>query len=357
MNKTRNMQMDIVKGIAIILIVLGHTGFPGTHFVYLFHLAIFYFVSGYFFKDKYSENINSVKKYIFDKIKRLYLPYLFANVLCILCNNVFIYFKLYSSSSHIYYSFFDIVKEIVKKIFLQGQCEMVGATWFLPTLLLISIIYCFNDYFLKKIVPMQKNIIQFIVGVIFLIIGYILAKQNINIKIFELPVLTCYILFDFGVKFSRNISQYNLDMFQKICIIFILIIGLSVLNQFGSIELSKNCYTNVIYFLTVSIMGCVLVYEIAYFISKLKFLNRLLQYIGQESLIIMIGHLAVFKLVNVIGVFKYNLSIEQIARFPVAFKGGYWWIIYTSLSIALCIFIKFVWIKIKQLIIKRKNNI
>ena len=49
----RNLQIDIARGIGIILVVLGHAAFPYTHFIYLFHLAIFFIMAGYFFKDEY----------------------------------------------------------------------------------------------------------------------------------------------------------------------------------------------------------------------------------------------------------------------------------------------------------------
>ena len=44
---------SIMKGLGIIFVVAGHTAYSPVHnFVYLFHLAVFYFVAGYFFKDK-----------------------------------------------------------------------------------------------------------------------------------------------------------------------------------------------------------------------------------------------------------------------------------------------------------------
>ena len=42
----RSLYWDIFKGLAIIMIVFGHTGHGGA-FVYLFHLALFFFVTGF----------------------------------------------------------------------------------------------------------------------------------------------------------------------------------------------------------------------------------------------------------------------------------------------------------------------
>ena len=45
--KERNVHIDIIKGIGIILMVYGHAAAPFKHFIYLFHMAIFFMASGY----------------------------------------------------------------------------------------------------------------------------------------------------------------------------------------------------------------------------------------------------------------------------------------------------------------------
>ena len=54
MESKRNTTMSIVKGLAIILMVLGHAEAPGqiTTFIYLFHMPVFFMASGYFFSRK-----------------------------------------------------------------------------------------------------------------------------------------------------------------------------------------------------------------------------------------------------------------------------------------------------------------
>ena len=53
----RNNYWDCVKGIAILSVILGH-GFQITHdFVYTYHLALFFFVSGFFYnEEKYGDS-------------------------------------------------------------------------------------------------------------------------------------------------------------------------------------------------------------------------------------------------------------------------------------------------------------
>ena len=68
----RNHTIDILKGIAILLVVLGYTKFAGTGFIYLFHMAVFFMASGYFYKDKYSDSVKSVGSALFKRVKTLY---------------------------------------------------------------------------------------------------------------------------------------------------------------------------------------------------------------------------------------------------------------------------------------------
>ena len=49
---------NIVKGIGIILVVVGHLYWDFTQFIYLFHLPLFFFVSGYLYNEKNMEMIH-----------------------------------------------------------------------------------------------------------------------------------------------------------------------------------------------------------------------------------------------------------------------------------------------------------
>lgn len=49
--KKRDLTIDIAKGICIFLVVLGHCHNAGfiRHYIYLFHMPLFFFLSGMFF--------------------------------------------------------------------------------------------------------------------------------------------------------------------------------------------------------------------------------------------------------------------------------------------------------------------
>ena len=81
----------ILKAMAIIAVVAGHTMYaPVEDFVYLFHIPLFYFCTGYFFKDRY---IYNKLDFIKGRFKRLYIPAFCYGLLFLLLYNIF--FSLY----------------------------------------------------------------------------------------------------------------------------------------------------------------------------------------------------------------------------------------------------------------------
>ena len=70
----RDLTWDAIKGIAILLMVVGHSGCPYylRNFIYLFHMGLFYYASGHFFKAK---GVEGFLPFFKKKIKGLYWPF------------------------------------------------------------------------------------------------------------------------------------------------------------------------------------------------------------------------------------------------------------------------------------------
>ena len=79
----RNITFTILSAIGIVLILLGHLDygiltFGGLFPYYSYHVMIFVFVSGYFYK---SDDEAHLLQFVLRKAKRLLLPYMIWNVL------------------------------------------------------------------------------------------------------------------------------------------------------------------------------------------------------------------------------------------------------------------------------------
>ena len=67
-------RVNVLKALAILLVVSGHLEFSllGMFAPYSFQLALFFFISGYLFKEKYLDEVSS---FIEKRLKTLLLPY------------------------------------------------------------------------------------------------------------------------------------------------------------------------------------------------------------------------------------------------------------------------------------------
>ena len=79
--KTRIDYFDVLRGIGIVYMVLGHIylGEVFDKYIHAFHMPIFFFVSGYFYNgDKYK----AAKNYLLHEMRTLMVPYTFFVIIC-----------------------------------------------------------------------------------------------------------------------------------------------------------------------------------------------------------------------------------------------------------------------------------
>ena len=126
MEATHYAFVDILKGIAILLIVYGHIT-PGavpfvTDYVSTFHIPLFFFVSGLLYNDaKYKNDFRSFAK---NRLKGLVLPFLYFSIIVAL-------------------GYFFIADDYLQfLIHLLSSGWTAGyALWFLPVLILVEFAY------------------------------------------------------------------------------------------------------------------------------------------------------------------------------------------------------------------------
>ena len=83
--KKRIAYIDILRGIGILLMVMGHVGFGSrfSHYIHAFHMPLFFVVSGYFYSAK-ADLISLAKK----RTKTLLIPYLVVGLVSCLLSNL-----------------------------------------------------------------------------------------------------------------------------------------------------------------------------------------------------------------------------------------------------------------------------
>lgn len=371
----RDQRIDIVKGLGIFLMVAIHAGCVFLGFTSSFHMAIFFIASGYLYNNKYSDNIQSMGKFVFKKIKGLWLPYFLFSTLFVLLNNFFININVYTNNQMIlqsesqykvlseYFSFADMAKKILNAGLFRTNTQLGGALWFFETLFIVVILYAIFDFLIRKITKSVKiNLcIQLFISIAFSAVGYYLGLKQIYLSFCIERVFTVYILIFLGVL----IKKYSwLEMIKKLNIIVkavtAVLSGVAIYVYyafFGGVSLSINITYNPVCFVIISFLGFIFLYVIADIICT--YINRIakvIAYFSIRAVPIIAVHFLAFKIVSVIGVVFFGMDSYLIASFPVLFTDGFWWIAYTIVGIGVPLLLDFPYIKLKSKIHNRSLN-
>lgn len=141
--KERDISLDFVRGMGMILVVLGHTLGVYTVFIYLFHVPAFFIVSGALFKST-----DNIRTDLYKKWRRLYIPNLKYGIIFLILHNVFVSWGIYDATNN--YDTRDYLRAAVK-VLCFGNEQMGGAMWFLRSLFFAYCLYLMYTW-LKSIV-------------------------------------------------------------------------------------------------------------------------------------------------------------------------------------------------------------
>ena len=261
----RDSSFDIMKGIAILLVVLGHSvpdqasvngiaSYPlylMRTIIYSFHMPVFFFVSGYFMHIPLKEGF---QKFVKDKSIRLMVPYFTIGLL---------YFPFKLSLSK--FASQQIDPQNIWKIFIGINPD--GELWFLYCLFFISILIGL----LVKRVNWGLLIISFIIGIF---------SEKINI--FSMPMISEILYFQFFYILGLYIKKYALlDYMKSIGIVLTSMVIFSV----GNYALLHDINVFKILTLITAVSGITITYYIANQISfRISLYKTLLFFLGTVSM-------------------------------------------------------------------------
>lgn len=327
MENKRNQYIDILKGIGIASIVLGHScayifknNVPMGPFVYTYHLMIFMFIIGYMFNcDKFESDKNYKYIYIGKQIIKMLSLYFLYNLVFVLAHNSFV--KLHMIDAEVY-QFKDMIKYIFAGIQFISHEKLLGAMWFIPMMLFAKIIF---------IILYSKNIFNHRMANIIsigLLTGTIGSLLSINDGFFLYFIQVSFIAVSFislGIiykKYEKNISNFvtNWSWMPSAIIIFI------ILKQYTTtIDLSNNQLINPLIFYVLSLLGIYFCLSLAKTINNFKTSSNLFTTLGENSFHIMAMHLLIIKILD-IG-YAYLKGIKDyalVSKFPYAFSDKLW---------------------------------
>lgn len=234
----RNEKVDMLRGIAVILVLAGHglglvlndEGAGGGYafaydMIYAFHMPLFFMISGYVYKS----NKEKVSKILIKNIIIFYIPYLFFNY-------------LYWAERIIASRIFGL--QLARNDYPSAiQLLWTGdsMTWFLLSMLLVKIVFNMLDIYASDVITLsvfsllfwfscifpQNKLFYYLQWGIFFCVGYVIRRYFVDRKWMNIIYIACVNMFLIGV--DRYILS-GLDKFVKI------FVGISIFIMYMSIE-------------------------------------------------------------------------------------------------------------------------
>ncbi|WP_455544271.1 acyltransferase family protein [Intestinibacter sp.] len=253
--------LDIAKGFAILLVVLGHIydmSNPIKIWIYSFHMPLFFVISGILCNHT-NQKERTISNVIISKFKSLIIPYIFFELLAIFISMIQNDFT------------FDAFKiNIINSIFM--YCK-AGATWFLPCLFVAEVVFIFMVKYV------ENNKLCWLFSALIFLIPFSI-EANHQYIIVPLRCFTAFGFISFGYYMYNIVIEKELS-FPILIVLLTLNIVLGELNR--CVDLWSLGFNNIFLYIASALFGTLF---IIFSFKKIKG-NIILEYLGTNTIIIM----------------------------------------------------------------------
>lgn len=374
MNK-RNTTFTILSAIAMILVIMGHLGFDALTFCglfpyYSYHVLIFVFVSGYFYKP---ENETQVAHYILHKVKMLLVPYFLWNLVYGL-----IAMALRNAGFQIGGEF--TLWNLFVAPFIGGHQFMYNATaWFVPALFMLEVCNVVGRKLLSAI--HIKN--EWLIMALYLAVGcfaVFMAKRGSVYDYYKIPgrLMVMAPSLQLGRLYREKLEKVDLTP-SIIYIPLLLVMNLVIGRTHGGLAYSVVWVTGfantpLTPFIT-ALTGIALWLRISKLLARLiskcsegNVVRRFVEYFGAHTYDVMMHQLIIFMAVKEVVFLMYKQGVALVSDFDVTMymsdvyysyvPGGIeaFKLVYVICAIAGSLAIGAAVRRIGRLVIKKKGN-
>lgn len=293
-----NRQFRILSALGIIFVVAGHLGcgafeLGGLFPYYSFHVFVFLFVSGYFYREEAEQRIGS---YILRKVRTLLLPYFLWNL----------FYGIVAQLLHL--TGFGIGGDLslwtlFAAPFVDGHQFMYNfPAWFVPALFLVEVI----NVLMRKILGMLHLKNEWLIFAGCMLFGILTVKLAIGGHVWgwhKIPGRLLFMLpgFQMGRIYKEKLEKHDT---LPDGIYLLIVVGMQILISvfgnglaFSTVWVSSFASGAVIPYLTV-ITGIAFWLRIAGILEKIPETSKHLVCIGQNTFQIMMHHAMVFMLIK-----------------------------------------------------------
>lgn len=266
---------DIAKGIAIMLMILGHTEAPvmirGA--IFSFHMPFFVIANGYFIKSY------DIKRTFLRSVRSLLVPYM---IVCML--SAVVYPIVQSGDGPAWSLFLHKIKAMVggmSKISTRFQSfDSVWVIWFVCALFITRNLYVVIMHFFQK----NKWICYGLIAVL-AYAGYRIGQDYAFLPWSLDVALVALIFMAFG-DWMRRSGFLDKGLVCTLLLPFVVWVSCVLLLR-SSIDMSMRSYPAGIFTLIEAIAGSILLISVSRYLEHFRWIGAALAWIGKNSMIIL----------------------------------------------------------------------
>lgn len=343
----RNTSISICKGLAIILMVIGHAECPGLlmNFIYLFHMPIFFITAGYFFKRTY---LDDPWTFVAKRFKGLYVPMVKWSIFFLLIHNLMFQIGVLNEQFGNWeggvthpYNLRMWLHRLVTIVFSMGGYDefLAGAFWFFRALLISSILFLV----LYKLLDGRH---KWLTGMrpVWLIcvacLAFAMVKINWSLKITTvvqggIRETWGVLFFAIGVLYRHYESKIYKHWLLALAFCGLLVGG-SYLHLSGMTLKPKML--DVLTLPITGTIGFLMVHYVAGVIDRREnMVKRFLVHCGEMTIYIYVFHIISYKVVSLVKIWWYGLDWGQVGCHMVIHEhnGDGFWVLYTIAGVGL----------------------
>lgn len=327
--------IDIFKGLAIILVVVGHSTGLFNAYIYQFHVAAFFFISGWVAKF----DGTSLFKDLLKKARTLIIPLLLMIVIfgivtnCMNTCGIYKYFWDEGSSQSVFRLMINFLEN-------GTMVDLLGAAWFVEVLFFTSII----SHFLY-VLTWKNKYIFIILTVTVYILGYYAMRHKCALPYGADMALLAqgYYGTGFFLKsvvpeelFGKKRKSVILDGLFFLITSFFMYLMKEKLNGVNLMNMADR-EINSLGWTTIAVAnGIIWLYSLSQIIScdDFKTLKNGLIYIGRNTMGIMLFHFLFFRLTAVLLFASEKVEITELKNLvPSTEVGNTFWLLYVFISV------------------------
>lgn len=275
----REKYLDIAKGIATIMVIIGHVDFAYTEawlttWVYSFHMPLFFIVSGILFRP---EKYDSFKTFLKKKAKGLIIPYLILSLIIFIANMGLAFLKTKAIDGEATFKSFA-------GIFVGWRgTEWYNGLWFVSTLFFAEVLI----YGIFKLArrAKRKGVFLSCATVILMLAGFIVMNniKGAPLSLDIVPLCAGTIIIGYGIK--RIYERWKWIQGLGVSIVLLAINIITCIWNYNITGFRVDIYTSIVgnwlLFIVSSISGSLFILNISRVIRE----NKTLERIGRRSLI------------------------------------------------------------------------